>query len=140
MPQGVYIPARAEDLTLSFGAGVDTAAQGAVFYRNNASRYVALPPGTAGQVFTSGGPAANPAWVNSTALTPSSGAVILAPAASTRNVIQPTAANVAALTLKAVLGQSANLLRTRNSSDDDMFTIGPQGEILSAVDSTLPAP
>jgi hypothetical protein len=40
--------------------------QGSVLYRS-ASGWVALPPGTSGQVLGSGGPSANPSWISNTA-------------------------------------------------------------------------
>jgi hypothetical protein len=124
----VFVPARAEDLTLSFGAGVDSAAQGATLYRNNASRYVALPAGTAGQVLTTGGPAADPLWVNSTSLAPSAGAVILAPSTSVRNVIQPTG-DFIALTLRGSVGQTQDLLQIADSTPIVMASFSPAGRL-----------
>ena len=41
-------------------------AQGSILYRN-ASSWVALPPGTSGQVLGTSGPSANPSWISNTA-------------------------------------------------------------------------
>jgi hypothetical protein len=109
MPLGVFVPARAEDLALSFASGVDSAAQGSVLFRNGASRYAALAPGTAGQVFTSGGAGANPSW--STPLTDHGALtglgdddhaqyVILSPSHETRNTIQATTNTVTPLIIR----------------------------------------
>jgi hypothetical protein len=98
VPSGVYVPARAEDLSLSFASGVDSAAQGSVLYRNGASRYAALAPGTSGQVFITGGAGANPAWgqlahSSLSGLTtgdPHTQYALLTPDSSARNVLKPT--------------------------------------------------
>jgi hypothetical protein len=58
----IFVPARAEDLALSFAAGVDSAAHGAILYRNAASRYAALAAGTAGRALVTGGAGADPSW------------------------------------------------------------------------------
>ena len=53
-----------EELTLSQALDlVGSATQGAILYRG-ASAWAALAPGTSGQVFTSGGSSANPAWAS----------------------------------------------------------------------------
>src|SRR5678809_1440436 len=98
MPGAIFVPAQLNDLAVDVNVG--TPAQGALFYRGPAV-WNALPAGTTGQVLTSGGPAANPAWANSSTLTPSSGSVILAPGSDTRNVIQPTGDAVIPFTIKA---------------------------------------
>src|SRR5213078_2330882 len=57
-------PARAEDLSLSFAAGVDSAAQGSVFYRNGSSRYAALAASTNGWFLKTNGAGADPSWAS----------------------------------------------------------------------------
>lgn len=125
MPLGVFVPARAEDLSLSFASGVDSAARGSFLVRNNASRYAAFGPGTAGQVLTTGGAGADPTW----AAPDVSPAVILAPAASTRNVVQPTGAGVVPLVVKGAVGQTAALFQVQDSSAGVLASFDPTGRL-----------
>jgi hypothetical protein len=55
------------------------------------------------------------------------GAVILAPAASARNVIQPTAVGVIPLTLKAFAGQTAVLLQFQDSTGAAQMSVAANG-------------
>lgn len=113
MPGAVFVPARAEDLSLSFASGVDSAAQGSVLYRNNASRYTVLTPGTSGQSLLTQGAGANPVW--GTPAVDLSPAAILAPGSSTRNLIQASGAFVD-LVLKAPASGTPNLLDLQTSA------------------------
>lgn len=62
-------------------------------------------------------------------------AVILSPAASSRNVIQPTAATYIPLTIKGFASQSANLLEIQNSSASILVSISSAGAV--AIGGTL---
>lgn len=133
----MFVPARAEDLSLSFASGVDSAAQGAVLYRNGASRYAALAPGTNGQVLTSGGAAANPTWTTISGGVTDHGALtglsdddhsiyaLLAPAGSARNVIQPTGTGIIPLTLQQSGAATDQLTLWKKSGGDRLLGILP---------------
>ena len=56
---------------------------------------------------------------------------LLAPAASTRNVIQPTGAAVIPLVVKGAASQSAALTTWQNSAGTNLLTVGAGGSILA---------
>ena len=58
--------------------------------------------------------------------------VILAPASSSRNVIQPTSDAVVPIVVKGAASQSADLIRCTNSSDSVLFKVGSTGSVTSA--------
>lgn len=128
MPLGVFVPARAEDLSLSFASGVDSAAQGAVLYRNGSSRYAALAAGPSGQALLSQGAGANPIWGAPAAdLSP---AVILAPAASARNVIQPTGNGIVPFVVKQFGSSTSNLQEWQASGGGIVARINNNGAVV----------
>lgn len=55
--------------------------------------------------------------------------VLLAPASSTRNVIQPTGAAIKALVIKGATSQSANLLELQNSAGTVVAGVAPAGTV-----------
>jgi hypothetical protein len=58
--------------------------------------------------------------------------VLLVPALTTDNIIQPTAANLVPLTIKAHASQTANLLAITDSAAADLITIGAGGTVTLA--------
>lgn len=72
------------------------------------------------------GPSTSPSSSGGGSLTD---AVILAPASSTRNVIQPTNAAYVPLTVKGAISQSANLISVENSSGTPLLLVGPTGTL-----------
>lgn len=56
-------------LTLALGSDV----QGDVFFRSSGGGIARLAPGTTGQMFSSGGPGANPSWVTTSTMWPLAG-------------------------------------------------------------------
>lgn len=66
-------------------------------------------------------------------------AVILAPASSSRNVIQPTGAAVIPLIVRGAASQSANLFELQNSGSTSLITAGATGNLtLSRADNSSP--
>lgn len=134
MPVGIFVPAQLNDLGVDVAVG--SPAQGAVFYRG-AAKWNSLAAGTSGQVLTSGGPAANPSWV-----TPFSGAhsalsgltsgddhtqyVFKTPAASTRNVIQPSGNFIAAV-LRGNASQAVSIMEVQDSASTVLGSIAASG-------------
>ena len=107
--------------------------QGDILYRN-ATEWVRLIAGTSGQVLTTAGAAANPAW-QTVAPADLSPAVILAPASSARNVIQPTV-DATALVLKANAAQTVPLTQYQDSTGavlSEVSAIGRVGLGIAAV-------
>jgi hypothetical protein len=104
-PSWATVSAGATTLDGLTDVNLPSASQGDLLYRN-ATEWVRLAAGTSGHVLTTGGAGANPAWAaGSSDLT---NAVILAPTASARNVIQGTGVGVTGLGVKAVASQTAN--------------------------------
>lgn len=64
-------------------------------------------------------------------------AVILAPASSTRNIIQPTAATFIPLSVKGFTGQSANLFVAEDSTGADLVTISSAGVLAVGASLTV---
>jgi hypothetical protein len=121
MPNAVFIPAELNDLSVDVALG--TPAQGAVLYRG-AAKWNALAAGGAGQVLTSGGINANPAWAP---VSPDlSAAVVLAPNTVNRNLIQPTG-DYKGLVIKNFPGQTNNPFELQDENGIVIFHITPQG-------------
>ena len=102
------------------------ATQGAVLYRS-ASAWVMLTPGTSGQILTTGGAAANPAWANAPAGAPIANLLLLA------NISGSTAAasgNTLSNILDAVLGSSRGMLVYRGASGWTALAPGTTGQVL----------
>jgi hypothetical protein len=111
-PSWATVSAGATTLDGLTDVNLPSASQGDLLYRN-ATEWVRLAAGTNGHVLTTGGAGANPAWAaGSSDLT---NAVILAPASSARNVIQPTGAAIVPLVAKGAASQSANLQEWQTS-------------------------
>jgi len=123
MPVGIFVPARAEDLSLSFASGVDSAAQGAILYRNASSRYAALAAGTSGYQLTAQGAGADPLWV--APATTLSGDVTLAPASSTRNLIVNQSADIMGLRVRGHATQTTDILQIENSAGFGLMMCSP---------------
>jgi hypothetical protein len=103
------------------------ATQGAVLYRN-ASQWVVLAPGTSGQVLTTGGAAANPAWANAAAGAPIANLLLLA------NISGSTAApsgNTLSNIFDAILGSSRGMLVYRGASGWVALSPGTSGQVLT---------
>jgi len=102
------------------------ATQGAVLYRS-ASAWAMLSPGTAGQVLTTGGAAANPAWANAAAGAPIANLLLLA------NISGATAAasgNTLSNILDAVISSSRGTLLYRGASGWVGLAPGTTGQLL----------
>jgi hypothetical protein len=103
------------------------ASQGAVLYRN-ATTWVMLTPGTSGQVLTTGGASANPAWANAPAGAPIANLLLLA------NISGSTAApagNTLSNILDAILGSSRGLIIYRGAAGWVALAAGTSGQVLT---------
>jgi len=101
--------------------------QGAVLYRN-ATTWVMLSPGTSGQILTTGGASANPAWANAPASAPIANQRLLA------NISGSTAvpiANTLSDIFDSILGSSRGMLVYRGASGWAALSAGTSGQVLT---------
>ena len=104
-----------------------SAAQGAVIYRS-ATAWVALAPGTNGQILTTGGAAANPAWANAAAAAPIANNLIIG------NISGATAAPIGvSLTnvIDAVFGSTRGMILYRGATGWAALPAGTAGQVLT---------
>jgi hypothetical protein len=102
------------------------AAQGAVLYRN-ATQWVVLSPGTSGQVLTTGGASANPAWANPAAGAPIANLLLLA---NISGSTAPPSGNTLSNIFDAVLGSSRGMLVYRGATGWTTLAAGTAGQLL----------
>jgi len=101
--------------------------QGAVLYRGNGG-WVALSPGTSGQVLTTAGSAANPAWANVPASAPIANLLILG------NISGSTAAATGvslSAVIDAVFGSVRGMVLYRGAAGWAALAAGTAGQVLT---------
>ena len=104
-----------------------SAAQGAVIYRSGTA-WVALAPGTSGQILTTGGTSANPSWANAAAAAPIANNLILG------NISGATAAPIGvSLTnvIDAVFGSTRGMILYRGATGWAALPAGTAGQVLT---------
>ena len=104
-----------------------SAAQGAVIYRSGTA-WVALAPGTSGQILTTGGASANPSWANAAAAAPIANNLILG------NISGATAAPIGvSLTnvIDAVFGSTRGMILYRGATGWAALPAGTAGQVLT---------
>lgn len=73
---------------------------------------------------------ATTSWIPVLAGSELDAAVLLAPAASARNLVQPTLPGVVPLTLRGAAGQTVTLFAVENSTGATLFSVGNTGEVV----------
>ena len=104
-----------------------SAAQGAVIYRSGTA-WVALAPGTSGQILTTAGASANPSWANAAAAAPIANNLIIG------NISGATAAPIGvSLTnvIDAVFGSTRGMILYRGATGWAALPAGTAGQVLT---------
>jgi hypothetical protein len=119
----------ATTLSAMIDEALTASTQGDVLYRN-ATGWVALGPGTAGQVLQTGGAAANPSWVNQSGGGLSAIASDNLLANTTGSAAVPVATTLTAL-IDAAIGSTEGDVLYRGASSWNVLAPGTSGQVLT---------